>query len=351
MMIRNVYVVLVLGWFNTCTVLAAQPASVQQPKVFYSDSSRRGVPFAKDPSVIKFGGRYLMYYSLPPNDQASNRKGEMEQTGWGIGIAESHDLVHWIKAGELTPMQPVENKGIAAPGARVIRGKVHLFFQTYGGGSRDAICHAISDDGIHFVHDPSNPVYHPVPSSWSIGRAIDAEVILLPEKNKAYLYYATRDPQMRQQMVGVAEAALDSDFGAGAWHDVDTGGPLLAPVEPWEQLCIEAPTVVRHGDAFYMFYAGAYNNWPQQIGVARSLDGIHWKRLSEHPFLANGGPGTWNSSESGHPGVLQDGDKTYLFYQGNNDHGKTYHLSMIPILWRGKTPIPDFAWDLASKPE
>ena len=34
-----------------------------------------------------------------------------------------------------------------------------------------------------------------------------------------------------------------------------------------------------------MFYAGAYNNAPQQIGVAVSEDGLNWKRLSEEPFF------------------------------------------------------------------
>lgn len=79
----------------------------------------------------------------------------------------------------------------------------------------------------------------------------------------------------------------------------------------------------KRGDKLYMFYAGAYNNAPQQIGVAESEDGIVWKRLSEEPFLRNGKPGEWNSSESGHPHIFTDSDgRTYLFYQGNNDNGK-----------------------------
>ena len=31
---------------------------------------------------------------------------------------------------------------------------------------------------------------------------------------------------------------------------------------------IEAPTIQKSGDTFVMFYAGAYNKQPQQIGVA-----------------------------------------------------------------------------------
>ena len=88
-----------------------------------------------------------------------------------------------------------------------------------------------------------------------------------------------------------------------------------------------------------MFYAGAYNNEPQQIGVAKSNDGINWKKISETPFLSNGKPGEWNSSESGHPHIFKDSDeKTYLFFQGNNDNGKTWYISKVEIGWTEQGP-------------
>lgn len=88
-----------------------------------------------------------------------------------------------------------------------------------------------------------------------------------------------------------------------------------------------------------MFYAGAYNNEPQQIGCAVSTDGVHWKRLLK-TTSANGGKGSWNESESGHPGVFQDSDgKTYLFYQGNADKGKSWYLSKVKIGWKNDRPF------------
>lgn len=307
------------------------------PTMYYADSVNLGRPFAKDPSVVKFHGKYFMYYSVPPKPSATKSG---EELGWGIGIARSSDRVHWTRITEMKASQEVASHGIAAPGARVIRNQVHLFYQTYGRGALDSICHATSSDGVHFVEDASNPVYRPTEMPWSVGRAIDAEVFLDPPSHKAYLFFATRDPSMHTQMLGLAAADIDSDFSKGTWHDVSKAEPLLKPELPWEQICIEAPTVVKHGSHFYLFYAGAYNNAPQQIGVAVSDDLVHWKRISELPFFPNGAPGTWNSSESGHPGVLQDGDKTYLYYQGNNDHGKTYYLSMIEVIWKGDVPMP-----------
>ena len=34
--------------------------------MLYGDTSRLGRPFAKDPAVVRFAGRALMYYYLTP---------------------------------------------------------------------------------------------------------------------------------------------------------------------------------------------------------------------------------------------------------------------------------------------
>ena len=129
---------------------------------------------------------------------------------------------------------------------------LHLFYQTYGNGPKDAICHAVSADGVHFRRDASNPIFHPT-GAWTVGRAIDAEVV--PFDNQYFFYFATRDPAYKVQMQGVTTAPL-------------------------------------------------------------------------------------GSSESGHPAIFQDpvSGRTYLFYQGNNDHGQTWHLSKVELCWRHDRP-------------
>ncbi len=139
---------------------------------------------------------------------------------------------------------------------------------------------------------------------------------------------------MRIQMTGVATAPLSSGFFRDDWTQQGEG-PILYPELPWEGECIEASALCRHSGKFYMFYGGAYNNAPQQIGCAVSLNGIHWRRVSDRPVLPNGKAGEWNSSESGHPYVLEATDGTYhLFFQGNNDHGQTWYLSRKKISGR-----------------
>jgi hypothetical protein len=218
----------------------------------------------------------------------------------------------------------------------VIGEKIHLFYQTYGNGKRDAICHAFSSDGIRFVRNKTNPIFSPG-GSWNCGRAIDAEVIRF--KGRYFLYYATRDSAYKIQMQGVAVAPGNTEFNREDWKNISAGAPMMKPELAWERDCIEGASVICKGDELYMFYAGAYNNAPQQIGLAKSSDGINWTRMSEEPFLPNGKPGEWNASESGHPHIFANPDgEDYLFYQGNNTMGKNWFISNVRIGWKNGAP-------------
>ena len=295
----------------------------------FADTSRNR-PFAKDPAVVHFNDHYLMYYSVPPY------KDDRTPNGWRIGIAKSTDLDHWTKIGELQPEQECDKNGLCAPGALIHNNQVHLFYQTYGNGPKDAICHAVSNDGITFTRNPTNPIFAPT-GDWTCGRAIDADVI--PFQNELWMYIATRDPDFKIQMLGVATAPLNSDFSRDTWTQrVDAS--ILKPELPWEQECIEAPAMIQRNGKLYMFYAGAYNNKPQQIGLAISSDGINWTRYSDEPVLPCGHSDSWYASEAGHPYAFTDHDgTTHLFFQGNNDNGKTWYLSRAVVTWNGDNPI------------
>ena len=305
------------------------PQTPQLPQMYYGDNTRTAKPFSKDPHVVRFKGRYLMYYTLA--------KGKTPpQNVLGIGIAESYDLISWRKVGEITPAPDAEyeHKGIAAPGALVRDGKVHLFYQTYGNRERDAICHAVSEDGINFERNPTNPIFSPT-GEWNCGRAIDAEVAYF--KGQYFLYFATRDKDYNIQMQGVATAPAKTNFNRDEWRQA-CDEPILKPELAWEKKCIEAASIIRRRGRLVMFYAGAYNNQPQQIGVAVSRDGVHWQRLSDEPFLTAGAEGEWNENESGHPHIFLDDDgRTYLFYQGNSLAGG-WRISNVEVFWKGWRP-------------
>ncbi|MGL4593690.1 MAG: family 43 glycosylhydrolase [Thermoguttaceae bacterium] len=317
-------------------ITSPEIAAIKKPMMQWADFDQQGKPFAKDPTVVRFNGRYLMYFSLPPNTISP------QKYGWTCAIAESDDLINWRKVKQIVPMQECDQKGTAAPCARVWNDRVHLFYQTYGNGPNDAICYAWSDDGVNFTPHPQNPIFRPH-GEWTNGRAIDADAFIF--KDKLFLYCATRDPSGQIQKIAVATAdptGLDDPLnrlGPTAWTQACTNS-ILEPLLTWETKCIEATTVCQRGDTLVMFYAGGYNNNPQQIGVAHSDDGINWTRLWDVPFIPNGNKDSWNSSESGHPGVfVDDNGQTYLFYQGNAQKGASWYLSRVKIGWCDAVPF------------
>lgn len=288
--------------------------------MLFTEKNGSRAAYSKDPAVVKVGKKYFLYFSSYYEDGGREKL--------GIGIATSNDGERWSSAGKIPLTQECEKNGIGAPTAIVLQGKVHLFYQSYGNWKRDAILHAVSDDGLHFEKDESNPVFRPT-EDWCAGRAIDADVV--PFQGKLYLYFATRDFDMQVQMVGVAVADLNGDFSRGCWQQ-GVAAPVLKPEYAWEGECIEAPATVVHDNKIYLFYGGSYNCTPQQIGAAVSEDGVHFKKLFQEPFLRAGEAGSWNSSESGHPYVFRDDDgKVWLYYQGSGDQGESWYLSKCEI--------------------
>jgi sucrose-6-phosphate hydrolase SacC (GH32 family) len=125
------------------------------------------------------------------------------------------------------------------------------------------------------------------------------------------------------------------------------GEPAMKLADPSRSGAMFAkdPAVVRFGGRYLMYYSMSPSTDPAVppgwgVGIAESRNGIAWTRWSHKPLLANGAPGEWNSSESGHPGIFEDDDgRTYLFFQGNNDNGKTWYLSAVELGWNDKGPF------------
>lgn len=301
----------------------------------YGDTSRSSIPFAKDPTVIRLGDEYLMYYSVTafaPDTLPGNTPPIL--TGWHTGIARSADLVKWTRVCDLDLRDTRNNKvfGAVAPCVKVLGGEIHLFYQMGWEGTEGMsnIWHAVSTDGFSFVNTCDRPVFIP-DTDWSIKRSIDAEVYQVSDR--LVLLFATRDKSATYQIIGMAEAPYGSDYGPDKWKLVSVDGPLLEPEYPWEMSCVEAPTVVEHKGIWYMFYAGAYNHEHQQIGLAISRDGRHFTRIPPDGLcFTSGADGSWNAAESGHPGVFRDDDgQVYLFYQGKAALDATYNLSVCKV--------------------
>ncbi|MBQ9432165.1 MAG: family 43 glycosylhydrolase [Kiritimatiellae bacterium] len=289
---------------------------------------RKGQPFAKDMTVIRHGGRYLMYYSVCdfPDDK---RPKDWIRGRWGTGLAVSTNLTDWTRIGDIKiEGLPAVYAG-AAPCVKKFGGKIHIFHQQIFKGN-NVIWHATSDDGLTFRCANPEPAFVPH-NRWSIERAIDAEVYRVGDR--LMLMYATREhPTKEVQQLGMAWAPWGSSYDAGTWTEMTLDKPFFKPERTWEMHCIEAPTVYFRKGIWYLFYAGAYNHEKQQIGVAWSSDGVAFTRYSDHPVFPHGPEGSWNAAESGHPGIFVDDDEqVYLFFQGKATQDGNYRLSCVKV--------------------
>ena len=337
-------VVLSLVLLNASADAVPARVNLQPLPMKYGDTSRGGDPYAKDPTVIRHGDRYLMYYSIRAyqDKKLAPKKPAPFQLGWHTGIAESRDLVHWTRVADMdlrdTQGRPFWSS--VAPCVRKLDGKIHLFYQRpLQLGGTNAIWHATSEDGLVFTNVADEPVFVPN-NAWACSRAIDAEVYRVGDD--LVLMYVTRDKAGEVQQLGLAKAPYASKWGPGDFVDQTVDAPLLKPEFPWEGHCIEAPTVIARDGVWYLFYAGAYNHERQMIGLATSTDGFHYTRVGAEGLCFRAGlKGAWNEGESGHPGVFEDDDgQAYLFFQGKRSRKANYFLSVckVEFLKPGQNP-------------
>ena len=97
----------------------------------------------------------------------------------------------------------------------------------------------------------------------------------------------------------------------------------------WEKDRVSCPTVVYHGDYYYMFYIGFQNVHRASIGIARSKDGISsWQRHPDNPILEPS-IGSWDSDAVYKPSVAFHDGRWMLWYNGRKGHLEQIGLATL----------------------
>lgn len=96
------------------------------------------------------------------------------------------------------------------------------------------------------------------------------------------------------------------------------------------------PAVVKYNGTYYMYYSlNPDFNHPESgwgIGIAQSDDLTDWNILGQ--LKAEG--------ELESSGIEDDDGSVYLFYQGNNDGGRSWYLSNVKIDFKNGIPYIKF---------
>lgn len=219
-----------------------------------------------NPSVVRFGGRYLNLYS------------GFDGETWRTGLAVSDDGSAWRKHSEpvLEPQLDWEGDYIAANGAALAdRERLRYWYQA-GPRGGTSIGLAESKDGVVWERVTEGPV-----------------------------------------------------LGSGARGS-------------WDESAVGDPYAVRCGKTFYLFYLGQNRFGVQRLGVARSDDGVHWRKSHLNPLLEPGGEGDFDAGGLGEPAVFFSDGRWRMLYTGR-DSAEVRRLgwatSVDGVVWRKSGPV------------
>ena len=252
---------------------------------------------ALNPSIIRRGATLWNLYS------------GFDGKTWHTGLATSSNGVLWEKKGNVLSPDPTTWEGdyIAANGSLIEHKGQLLYF--YQGGRVPNIGLARSADGLHWTKEPA-PVLPAGPhGSWDERGVADPYAVLVD--GTLYLYFLGQD-RARRQRLGVA---ISHDGGLH-WQKL-RANPLLELGEAgaFDEQGLGEPAVWVSSGYYWMLYTGRDKLEHRRMGLAYSLDGVHWARTAGNPFA---GGADWNRDVVCDATVLLDGGKVRVWYGGGN---------------------------------
>ncbi|HTB33491.1 MAG TPA: hypothetical protein VK842_01385 [bacterium] len=88
--------------------------------------------------------------------------------------------------------------------------------------------------------------------------------------------------------------------------------PVLSPALPWEMDAVYEPNVIASAGSYLMSYTGGWGMGRTAIGIAHSMDGVHWVRQDPSPALGLGHGG--EDGAAMRSSLLKVGDGYRLYY-------------------------------------
>jgi predicted GH43/DUF377 family glycosyl hydrolase len=188
-------------------------------------------------------------------------------------------------------------------------GKLWNFYSEYDGHAWHTAL-ARSADGVAW--SKLGHILSPDPQTWE-GSYIAANGSAANDRAHWFYWYVA-GPETRPQ-IGVA-------MGADPTKLKKSAQPVLSPGPrgSFDELAVADPYVIRIGAYWYMYYLGEDRARRQQIGLARSEDGVTWDKLRSSPVLAMGEPGGMDDRGLGEPAVWQSQGWYWMLFTGRDAH-------------------------------
>jgi predicted GH43/DUF377 family glycosyl hydrolase len=211
------------------------PVLTAGPKGFWDQGG------VESPSVIWNGTVYLMYYGGSNGTFASD-----------IGVAFSHDMIHWQKYSANPVLVRTPNSfdaySIKYPGALYDNSTYRIWYTARSqAGVNDSLGYATSTDGLHWIKYSDNPVISTKMAAWHI--YVAARYTSVKRIGSAYL-----------MVFLFTDLSDDMSFATSldATHWNVSSTILLTntgSTADWDFVPYQ-PSLVVHGDTLYLFYSG-----------------------------------------------------------------------------------------------
>jgi len=284
-----------------------------------------------DPDVVRDGTRYLLTCTSGNAPDA-------------FPIFVSSDLIHWTQQAHILPAaaRPAWAKNdFCAPEIHRIGAHWVAYFSARGADGKLAIGAAAADDPL----GPYTALPAPIVPATTVG-LIDANAFVA--NGTGYLLWK-EDGNAQGAPTPIRARQLAPD-GLSVTGETAT---LITNDRAWEGNLVEAPFVVEHDGAFYLFYSGnAFFDSRYAIGVARATSPLGPYARRSDPILTTAG--AWVGP--GHNAVVETpGGDTYLVYHawalGHVNRPGDGRLVLIDqVQWRDGWPVVFGAPSSVSRP-
>ena len=165
---------------------------------------------------------------------------------------------------------------------------------------------AVSPDGIAWTK--RGKILSPDPATWE-GDYIAANGSELASNTEVlYWYQAGRPPQ-----IGLARSTNLRDWQKQPKPVLESG-----PFGSWDERGVADPCAIRSGKLLYMFYTGTDRARRQRLGVAGSLDGITWFKQRQNPIMELGEYGSFDEGGLGEPAAWASNGYYWMLYTGRD---------------------------------
>lgn len=273
-----------------------------------------------DPDLLEVDGEYLAFATNSP--------------GANVQWASSTDLDNWkVSTDDALPTLPdwASAGRTWAPDVSVAPGGGYVMYFVAEHTSSGKQCIGAATAAV--ASGPFTPVAgKPIVCTLDEGGAIDPSTFTDDDGSRFLVWKNDGNCCDLDTWIQLAPLAEDGASLTGP------AVKLFKQTESWEGNLVEAPTLVKHGATYWMFYsANDYSGDAYAIGAAsaRSLEGPYTK--NPEPFLTSASSGDRYYGPGGQD-VISTPDGDVMFFHSWDENVIYRGMSSRPLAWDGDVP-------------